>query len=36
MSDMKTTRRIATVAINIVVAVIGVIIAYPLVWMIFV
>ena len=34
MSDMKTTRRIATVAINIVVAVIGVIIAYPLVWMI--
>src|SRR5258707_7231588 len=34
MSDMKTIRRIATVAINIVVAVIGVIIAYPLVWMI--
>ena len=34
MSDMKTTRRIATVAINIVVPVIGVIIAYPLVWMI--
>lgn len=34
MANVKLTRQIATVVLNVVVALIGLLVAYPLVWMI--